>query len=363
MHALSEFDSVKNMKALVLVEYNRFEIQNVPVPQIGPDDVLVRVKACAICGSDVHGMDGSTGRRRPPVIMGHEASGVIEKAGANVRDWKPGDRVTFDSTIYCGSCEFCAEGKINLCNNRRVLGVSCEDYRQHGAMAEFVAVPQRILYRLPDSLSFDHAAFVEPVSIAVHAAHRALGGAASCRPLNKTNGGRDAAAPSAAVVIGAGMIGLLQIQVLRAYDCKRIIAVDVAHEKLAMAAKLGATETINSKDCKADFNADCAFECVGISATVDLAMRSVRKGGTVTLVGNVSPKVEWPLQIAVTRELTIYGSCASAGEYPECLDLMARGAVNVAPMISAVAPLAEGAKWFARLYKKEAALLKVILTP
>jgi L-iditol 2-dehydrogenase len=334
------------MKALVLVEYDRFEIQDVPEPQFGPDDVLVRVKACAICGSDVHGMDGSTGRRRPPVIMGHEAAGVIERTGPNVTAWKAGDGVTFDSTIYCSQCDFCRAGRINLCDNRRVLGVSCEDYRQNGAFAEFVAVPQRILYRLPDNLAFEHAAFVEPLSIVVHAAHR--------------SGVR---AGDTVVVVGAGMIGLLQIQVLRAYGCKRIIAVDVAPEKLAMAAKLGATETINSKDCKADFNADHAFECVGIAETVDLAMRSVRKGGTVTLIGNVSPKIEWPLQVAVTRELTVFGSCASAGEYPECLDLMARGAVDVAPMVSAVAPLADGAKWFDRLYRKEPGLLKVILTP
>ena len=365
------------MKALVLVEYNRFEIQDVPVPETGADDVLVRVKACGICGSDVHGMDGSTGRRRPPIIMGHEASGVIEKIGANVREWNCGDRVTFDSTVYCGTCEFCREGRINLCNNRRVLGVSCEDYRQHGAFAEFVAVPARILYRLPDSLPFEQAAFVEPVSIAVHAAHRA--GIAS---RNAGTPARDSAHKSVrvtetAVVIGAGMIGLLQIQVLRAYGCARVIAVDIADDKLAMAAKLGATETVNAKNCrdvtgtllspKSDTGVcplpDFAFECVGMSSTVDLAMRSVKKGGTVTLVGNVSPKVEWPLQIAVTRELTVHGSCASAGEYPECLDLMACGAVDVKPMISAVAPLAEGASWFARLYKKEAGLLKVILTP
>lgn len=348
------------MKALVLTEYMKLEFADVPVPEIGADDVLVRVKACGICGSDVHGMDGSTGRRRPPIITGHEASGVIEKVGANVREWKAGDRVTFDSTVYCGTCDYCREGRINLCNNRRVLGVSCEDYRQHGAFAEFVAVPARILYRLPESLAFEHAAFVEPVSIAVHAAYRAYGGATFLSPSKRDDS--KVVAPCA-VVIGAGMIGLLQIQVLRAYGCSRVIAVDVAPEKLAMAAQLGATETVNSKDCKADFNADHAFECVGIAATVDLAMRSVRKGGSVTLVGNVSPKIEWPLQIAVTRELTVYGSCASAGEYPECLDLMARGAVNVAPMISVVAPLAEGAKWFDRLYKKEAGLLKVILTP
>src|SRR5512143_3643486 len=146
------------MKALVLEAYKRFSYQEVPTPEAGPGEVLVAVKSCGICGSDVHGMDGSTGRRRPPIIMGHEASGVIAVVGAGVTGWAPGDRVTFDSTIYCGQCAFCQRGEINLCDRRRVLGVSCEDYRQHGAFAEFVVVPSRILYRLPEGLAFEHAA-------------------------------------------------------------------------------------------------------------------------------------------------------------------------------------------------------------
>jgi L-iditol 2-dehydrogenase len=216
-------------------------------------------------------------------------------------------------------------------------------------------VPQRILYRLPDELPFEHAAFVEPLSIAVHAAHRA-----------------HVAAHETVVVVGAGMIGLLQIQVLRAYGCSRIIAVDVAPEKLEMARKLGATETINSASSSVvedilqrtdGRGVDLSFECVGIGATIDIAVRAVRKGGRITLIGNISPSVALPLQAVVTRELTINGSCASCGEYPECLELMAAGAVNVAPLTSAVVPLADGAKWFERLYQKEAGLLKVILTP
>src|ERR1041385_916921 len=130
------------MKALVLEEYNQFAYGEVPAPEPGPEEVLLAVKACGICGSDVHGLDGSTGRRRPPIIMGHEASGVIAQVGSAVSGWSPGDRVTLDSTIYCGQCEFCRRGLINLCDHRRVLGVSCEDYRQAGAFAEFVAVPQ-----------------------------------------------------------------------------------------------------------------------------------------------------------------------------------------------------------------------------
>jgi len=343
------------MKALVLKEYKRFVYEEVPAPEPGQEEVLIAVKACGICGSDVHGMDGSTGRRRPPIIMGHEAAGVIARVGSGVKGWAAGDRVTLDSTIYCGHCDFCRRGLINLCDHRRVLGVSCDEYRQHGAFAEFVAAPQRILYRLPEGLSFEHAALVEPFAIALHAIGRAR---------MQVN--------DAAVVVGAGMIGLALVQALSQTGCGRLIVVDLAGERLALAAKFGATHTINSatEDARAAIlgltegrGADQAFEAVGLSATVDLALRCVRKGGAVTLVGNVAPKIEFPLQIAVTRELSIYGSCASRSEYPACLDMMARGALQAAPLISSAPPLAEGAAWFDRLYRKEPGLLKVLLVP
>jgi threonine dehydrogenase-like Zn-dependent dehydrogenase len=343
------------MKALVLKDYKQFACEEVPEPVPGSAEVLVAVKACGICGSDVHGMDGSTGRRRPPIIMGHEAAGVISSVGSGVTGWATGDRVTFDSTIYCGHCEFCRRGMINLCDNRRVLGVSCEDYRQNGAFAEYVAVPQHILYRLPDGLSFEHAALVEPFAIALHAIRRAP------PTLNDT-----------VVVVGAGMIGHALVQALSQAGCGRLIAVDIADDRLALAAKCGATNTINSstEDAPAailrltqGLGADLAFEAVGVPLTVDLALRCLRKGGAATLVGNVTPKIEFPLQTAVTRELTIHGSCASQGEYPACLDMLARGALRAAPLISATAPLAEGAAWFDRLYRKEAGLLKVVLRP
>src|SRR5258707_10646312 len=113
------------MQAMLLKQYMHLEIVEMPEPQIGPDDVLVRVRACGICGSDVHGMDGSTGRRIPPIIMGHEAAGEIARLGGGIIGWKERDRVTFDSTVSCGSCWYCARGEVNLCERRQVLGVSC----------------------------------------------------------------------------------------------------------------------------------------------------------------------------------------------------------------------------------------------
>lgn len=343
------------MNALVLEAYNQFAYREFPRPEPGPHDVLVRVRATGICGSDIHGMDGSSGRRIPPLVMGHESAGVIEAVGESVSGWQPGDRVTFDSTVSCGVCHFCRRGEINLCDNRRVLGVSTGVYRQHGAFADYVVVPQHILYRLPDDLPFEEAAFVEPVSIAVHAVER------TPLSLNDT-----------AVVVGAGMIGLLVIQVLRAAGCGKIIAVDLSPSRLALAEQLGADITLQSdavdvvaavQDATNGRGADASFEVVGITPTLQLAVNSVRKGGSVTLIGNIAPTAELPMQAVVTRELTLYGSCASQGEYPACLDMMVRGQVNVKPLISHIAPLSEGARWFERLYNNNGDLLKVILTP
>ena len=343
------------MKALILKEYNKLIYDDIPNPEIGPDDVLIQVKACGICGSDVHGIDGSTGRRIPPVVMGHEASGVIAEAGKNVQDFVPGDRVTFDSTIYCGDCFFCRSGNINLCDNRRVLGVSCDEYRHHGAYADYVAVPSHILYRLPEGLGFEQATLVEPLSVALHAVRL------SSVSFNDT-----------AVVVGSGMIGLLTLQVLRATGCRNVVAVDIDSNKLKLAEKLGADMCLNpeKRDVAAEIHAitenrgaDVSFEVVGITPALNTAVDALRKGGTMTLVGNFSTTVELPLQKIVTREITVHGSCASNGEYPDCLDLIARGVVDVDILISSVAPLADGASWFRRLYEREPGLMKVVLVP
>jgi len=343
------------MKALVLQEYKKFAIEELAVPTPQPGEVLVRVRACGICGSDVHGMDGSTGRRIPPLVMGHEAAGEIAAVGPGVTAWKAGDRVTFDSTVYCGECWFCQRGEVNLCDNRQVLGVSCGDYRRQGAFAEFVAVPQRILYRLPDNLSFEQAAMVEAVSVAVHAVAR-------------TPGVRDAAT----VVVGVGMIGLLVVQALRVAGAKQIIAIDLEEDRLALAIRRGATASFKADE--ADLaakiralthgrGADAAFEVVGLSPTLKTAVDGVRKGGSITLVGNLKAQVDLSLQAVVTRQLTLIGTCASAGEYPECLDLIASGQINVTEFISATPPLTEGAQWFSRLYAGEKGLMKVLLKP
>ncbi|MFY8201905.1 MAG: zinc-dependent alcohol dehydrogenase [Pirellula staleyi] len=343
------------MKALQLQEYKKLELVELPRPVCGPEDLLVQVQACGICGSDIHGFDGSSGRRIPPLVMGHEAAGIVVEVGVSVVGFCKGDRVTFDSTVSCGRCTYCRAGTINLCENRQVLGVSCNEFRRQGAFAQFVTVPQNIVYKIPDSLSFEHAAMIEAVSIAVHATNRTprhIGGSVA--------------------VVGAGMIGLLCIQTLRLAGFAKVIAVDLEDAKLKIATQLGATHTVNarSEDPVAAVMAitngrgvDASMEVVGAKAPVQTCFQIVRRGGSVTLVGNLTPSVDLPLQTVVTRELSIYGSCASNGEIPQCIELLASGAIQVAPLITATAKLEETAQWFDRLYAGEKGAMKVIVKP
>ncbi|HET7347280.1 MAG TPA: alcohol dehydrogenase catalytic domain-containing protein, partial [Acidobacteriaceae bacterium] len=187
------------MKSLLLEEYGKLAVADLPKPSPGEQEVLVRVAACGICGSDVHGYDGSSGRRIPPLVMGHEASGVVEAVGPGVKEYRSGDRVTFDSTVYCGKCTYCKRGEVNLCDNRQVIGVSCGDYRRNGAFAEYIVIPERILYRLPAKMSYPEAAMLEATSVALHAV--------------KVSGVKKG---DTALVVGAGMIGLLTMQALKA---------------------------------------------------------------------------------------------------------------------------------------------------
>ena len=343
------------MKALLLSEYSHLEITDLPKPEIDGDEVLVRVGACGICGSDVHGFDGSSGRRIPPIVMGHEAAGTVTAVGKEVTGYKTGDRVTFDSTVYCGKCRFCLRGEANLCDNREVIGVSCGDYRRHGAFAEYVVVPARILYHLPEDFAFAEAAMLEAVSVALHAVRIS-----------------EARAGDSALVIGAGMIGLLTLQAARAAGCSPVYIADVDATRLELARKLGADGTLHSSggELVSDVikltggqGADLSYEAVGRNETVTAAIEATRKGGTVTLIGNIKPEVTIPLQKVVSRQLRLQGSCASAGEYPQAIEMIADGRIKVKPLITAMASLEEGPRWFERLHAGEPNLMKVVLTP
>jgi L-iditol 2-dehydrogenase len=343
------------MKALLLSEYKQLEITDLPTPQAGHDEVLIRIATCGICGSDVHGYDGSSGRRIPPIVMGHEAAGTIEAVGSGVTAFQPGDRVTFDSTLYCGKCAFCLRGEVNLCDQREVLGVSCDAYRRAGAFAEYVAVPERIVYHLPTGMDFSEAAMLEAAAVALHAVNVSP-------PL----------AGQTVLVVGAGMIGLLTLQAARAAGSARVLIADVDTTRLKLARQVGASEVLHFSGAAlaaevlritGGTGVDVVFEAVGRNETVAASIDSVRKGGTVTLIGNISPEVTLPLQKVVTRQIRLQGTAASAGEYPQAIEMIGAGKIQVKPLITAIAPLEDGPEWFARLHAHEPHLMKVLLTP
>ncbi len=343
------------MKALVLEEYNKLVYKDVPVPEIKSNEVLVKVSACGICGSDVHGLDGSTGRRIPPMIMGHEASGIISMTGKDVKKWKPGDRVTFDSTVYPLDDWFTLGGMYNLSDNREVIGVSPGEYKRDGAFAEYIAIPQHILYRIPENVTFEQAAMTEAVAVALHSINISEIKPGAC-----------------CAVVGTGMIGLFIVKLLRLSGASNIIAVDIDPKRLEAAVNAGADYSFHSaledlveriRSITGGRGADISFEAVGRSDTVNLSIELLRKGGKAVLVGNISPKVEIPLQKVVTRELKVLGSCAIRGEYEVVLELLDRKKISVDDQISVVAPLSEGALWFDKLYRKDGNLSKVILKP
>ncbi len=343
------------MKALLLEKYNQLVYKDVPEPEITPDEVLVLVKACGICGSDIHGYDGSTGRRIPPLIMGHEASGVIARTGSGVTGWKTGDRVTFDSTVYRLDDWFTLRGLYNLSDNREVIGVSPGTYKRHGAFAEYIAIPQHILYKIPDNVTFEQAAMVEAVAVALHSIN--ISGIKS---------------GDVCAVVGTGMIGIFIIKLLKISGASFIFGIDLDERQLMKARKAGADYSFLAeegnlvemiKSLTANRGTDITFEAVGKNQSVNTAIGIVRKGGKVILVGNLSTDVNFPLQKVVTGELKVLGSCAICGEYEAVLNYMKMGKISVDDQIMAVAPLSEGATWFEKLARKEGDTGKVILVP
>ncbi|MCH7522001.1 MAG: galactitol-1-phosphate 5-dehydrogenase [Candidatus Marinimicrobia bacterium] len=319
------------MKALVHTQPYQLEYTDCPDPTLGADDVLIRVKACGICGSDVQGYTGQTGRRIPPIIMGHEASGIIVGLGAGVTAFEPGDRVCFDSTVYCNKCGPCRSGQTNRCEQRQVLGVSVPGFRRHGAYAQRVGVPWWIVTKIPDQMTFVQASLLEPLSIGLHAANRL------------TPGG-----PDTVVIIGAGPIGLFILQAVRLKGATRIIVSDIEEYRLGVARQLGADRVINpaQEDLKGAVleatdgrGAAAVFEAVGIPQTLQTAAGVTQAGGQVIAVGLRDRMVEIDMQEIISRELTLTGSYASAGEYREALDHLAAGRMVVDPLISEVLPL------------------------
>ena len=244
---------------------------------------------------------------------------------------------------------------MNLCDNRVVLGVSCDEYRRDGAFAEYVLVPDHICYLLPPALSYEEAAMTEPAGVAAHALR--------ITPLSLNEN---------IAVVGTGLIGLLLIRILRSSVSGQIFALDTDPARRQAGLGSGADAALDPADTdlpekirtlSGGRGIDRVFEAVGASEHIQTAVSLVRKGGSVTLIGNIRPTIEIPLQTLVSRQISLLGSCAIAGEYPVVLDLMARKKLDILSLISKTAPLSEGQIWFDKLYNREDNLLKVVLIP
>jgi L-iditol 2-dehydrogenase len=338
------------MRALVFVGAGEMALHERPDPQPGPGDVVVAVRAAGICGSDVHGYLGITGRRAPGLVMGHEAAGDVVAVGNLVASVRVGDRVALRSVLPCGVCDRCRHGQPNICSNRRGLGMQFD-----GAYADLVVVPEAMLLPLPDPLSYADGALIEPLAVAMHAVNRT--------PFELMD---------VVVVIGAGAIGLLTLLAARQRGAGSVIVTDRNDHRLAVAKSLGADLTVNVdradpvaivRDATGGRGADAVFEAVGISPTVAQSLATARPGGQVTWIGNSLPTVELSMQEMVTRELTLRGVYAFNDEFEQAASAIATGRIDVRRLVERTAPLGEAVELFRQLGAAELDAVKVILMP
>lgn len=322
-------------------------LRRLPRPTPGPDEVLLQVKAAGVCGSDVHGYTGSTGRRTPPLVMGHEVTGVVAEVGEAVSRVAPGDRVVVQPLLTCGACSNCRAGLPNICLHRTGVGMNFA-----GGYAELLRVPERLLYPLPARLGWAQGTLVEPLAVALRAAN--------LTPL---------ALGDTAVVVGAGPIGLLTLLALKLKGAGTVVVTDVSEHRLELARKLGAEVSVNVAEASAldtvrqltgGEGAHAVVEAVGTTATVGASLELVRPGGHVTWLGNAAPQVELAMQALVTREVTVRGSYGFAGEFGRALELLAAGTLTPDALIEHTAPLRDGPELFRALAKGERAEVKVV---
>ncbi|MDH3676097.1 MAG: zinc-binding dehydrogenase [Anaerolineae bacterium] len=322
------------MKALV--KFGRrdgdVELRDIPVPEFGPEQVLIEVKAAGVCGSDLHmWRESHSWETKPGLILGHEFSGVIAAVGEWVREFKVGDRVACETAAsICGSCTYCRTGNYNLCPHRLGYGAMAD-----GAFANFVAARPQILHHIPANVPFEHAALTEPICVA----YNALVEKTTIRPGDMV------------VIQGPGPIGIFALQVARLRGARTLIVLgtDVDSRRLAVAAELGAQHTLNvQRDDALDLvrslgdglGADLVVDCTGVSQALQQALQLVRPNGHITKVGWGPQPLDFNLDPLVGKAVTLQGSFSHT--YPmweRVLGLLAAGQLNLQPVIGGVYPL------------------------
>ena len=341
------------MKALVIEAEDKFTYKDVPVPEIKDDEVLVKVRACGICGSDIQRVMNK-GVHFYPIIVGHEFAGDVVKAGSSVKTASVGQRVTAAPLIPCGTCSECQKGNPAMCTHYSFIGS-----RQDGAMAEYVAVPARNLVPIADSVSYEQGAAIEPITVALHGIERA----------GVMEGGKSA------LVYGCGTIGMLTIQCLKAKGIERVYAIDIDEHKLEIAKKLGAYEVINSGkvDVAEYFNehgkVDFAFETAGVNFLQAQIIELVNKRGKVVYIGTAHGDVKLPAksfeqilrsEIFVTGSWMSYSAPFPGSEWTAAAEYLAAGKIKTEELITHRFKLSDGIKAFETLTDRKSGAIKVM---
>jgi len=339
------------VKAAVWYGGKDIRIEDLPKPEIKEDEVLVKVKAAGICGSELHAYEGISERRKPPLVMGHEFAGEVAGVGRRVEGFQKGDRIVIEPITRCGICEQCQRGRGNICRNVKLLGLHV-----NGAFAEYVPAPARNCYKLPDNVSFEEASTVEPLAVAVHAANRT--------PIKLGDN---------VVVVGAGVIGLMALQVARLMGANKVFVTDIVDYRLNFAKKLGTDKIINSKveepvkkvmELTGTKGADVVLEAVGIQSTVQQAISMVGIGGRITVIGMLEKVMPIGMLDIVVKELDLKGSYGYVSdEFKAALDLISGRKVDVKSLVTNVLPLSDTAQGFELLHKKVDGVVKVVLKP
>lgn len=322
------------------------------VPDVSPEtgEVKLRVKACGICGSDVAGYQGLTGRRLEPMIMGHEFCGQVTELGNGVKDLKEGDIVAVYPVNFCGECEMCKKGDVHLCLNKRSYGVLAEN----GAFAEYICVPEKCCFPVAGGVSYAVGSLMEPLAVA----YRGVNHAGDLKG-------------KSVFLAGTGTIGLLALACVKMKGASTIIVSDMDDERLKVAKDLGADITVNPSkedlkqlvlDHTGGMGVDVGIEAVGITPTVQQVMSVLRFGGKAVWIGNNRKMIEINMQEVVTRELSVNGSFLYGyQEFKEVVELLNQDKLNVGPLISKEITLEQGIEYFEKLKNHEENLIKVVV--
>lgn len=341
------------MKGLVFEANEVLTWKDVPEKEPTRGEVKLKIKAAGICGSDIHGWRGITGRRIPPMIMGHEFSGEVVALGDGVEKLTVGKRVVVSPVDNCGECEFCRAGLYQFCTDKRQFGCAAED----GAFEEYLCVPEDCCIEMADGVSWAEGAAVEPLAVAVRAANRA---------------GGEAMRGKNVFIVGVGTIGLMILTAVKMYSPAKIIISDTMDVRLELAKAMGADVVVNpaKEDAVAAVQAvtdgkgaDFAFEAVGHPATFNQTMEVLRMRGRAIILGQGVPTGEVNILNMCVREPEIVGSFMyNRTEFDEAAALINAGKVDVKPMLSVEAHMSEGEKYFKKLAFDPGDLIKVILT-